>query len=373
MAPVETTAIVTGAGPSGLAVAGCLRQAGVAFEVLDKADKVASAWHAHYERLHLHTARHLSSLPHFPWPDRYPLYPSRTEVIEYLTEYAARFKIAPRLGEEVVGARREGDRWEVTTRAGSVYRAPNLVVATGYNHTPLAPSWPGQETFRGTVIHSAQYRNGAPFKGKKILVVGIGNTGGEIAIDLHEHGATAAIAVRGPVHVVPRDFMGRPVQQTAIWLSYLPLWLRDAISLRVSKHVFGDLSDIGLRRPPYGPSTQVVKHAKIPLIDVGTIGLLRSGVLKSHPDVVRFTETGVVFSNGAERPFDAVVLATGYRPDVRFVEGAERIADERGYPRAVSDGQALPRAWFVGFHNSQGGLLRKIGFEAQRVAREMAA
>ena len=186
--PEQTSVIILGAGPSGLAAAGCLREKGVPFIVVERAGAVGSTWRAHYERLHLHTIKQFSALPGLPWPSTVPMYPSRAEVVAYLERYAAKFQIEPRFGCEVTSARHDGAQWVV--RAGeSEIHARGLIVATGYNRVPKQPSWPGQSTFRGEIIHSSAYRNGAAWKGKRALVVGIGNSGGEIAIDLWEHGA----------------------------------------------------------------------------------------------------------------------------------------------------------------------------------------
>ena len=177
--PVRHHAIVVGAGPAGLAVAACLKQQGVNALILEQADRVGAAWHGHYERLHLHTAKGFSALPFMPFPREYPRYPSRSQVIAYLEAYTRHFQLEPRFGQRVVGARRVNGWWEVETEDGR-YEASNLVIAAGYNREPNVPGWPGQEHFQGAILHSSAYRNGEMFKGQKVLVVGFGNSGGEI-------------------------------------------------------------------------------------------------------------------------------------------------------------------------------------------------
>jgi len=215
--PEQTSVIILGAGPSGLAAAGCLREKGVPFVVVERAGAVGSTWRNHYERLHLHTIKQFSALPGLPWPSTVPMYPSRAEVVAYLERYAAKFRIEPRFGLDVTSARHDGARWVVRAGAEEIH-AGALVVATGYNRVPKQPTWPGQSTFRGEIIHSSAYKNGAAWKGKRALVVGIGNSGGEIAIDLWEHGAETAISVRSPVHVVPRDLFGLPAQVNSLFM-----------------------------------------------------------------------------------------------------------------------------------------------------------
>lgn len=205
--------IVVGAGPAGLAVGACLKRVGIPCVMLEQTAKVGATWHRHYDRLHLHTAKAYSGLPFVPFPKDYPRYPSRLQVIAYLEAYARQFRLEPRFGQQVIAARYANGCWEVETQ-DTRYQATNLVIATGYNREPYLPNWPGQVSFRGTLLHSSQYRNGEPFRNQKVLVVGFGNSGGEIAIDLWEHGAQASLAVRGPVNVIPRELFGIPILAT---------------------------------------------------------------------------------------------------------------------------------------------------------------
>src|SRR4029079_1978876 len=135
----------------------------------------------------------------------------------------------------------------------ATYAGANLVVATGANREPFSPAWPGLAAFRGRVVHSSQYQNGESFKNQAVLVVGFGNSGGEIAIDLWEHGARPTLAVRGPVNVIPRELFGIPVLAISIVLRKLPLRLADALNAPILRATVGDLTPYGLRRLPRGP------------------------------------------------------------------------------------------------------------------------
>src|SRR5215469_5115123 len=183
--PERTDVAVIGAGPAGLAVGACLRKAGVNFIILEGGEKVASSWHRHYERLHLHTLKQLSSLPHFPFPADYPRYLPRNLMIAYLDRYAATFDLKPRFGETVRSVRRDKSEWFIEATQSSI-SASYVVVASGFNAEPVMPSFSGLEKFRGKVIHSAQYINAKPFVGQSVLVIGMGNSGAEIALDLSE-------------------------------------------------------------------------------------------------------------------------------------------------------------------------------------------
>ncbi len=173
--PIETEVLIVGAGQAGLAVAACLQRNGVRFIMLERGDRIGMSWHQHYDRLHLHTAKALSALPYVPFPRHYPRYPSRVQLIAYLEAYAAHFDIHPQFRETVVAATHSAGGWRTTTEH-TVYHSPNLVVATGYNAHPYRPTWPGQAQFLGSIIHSSAYRNGEAYRGKRVLVVGFGNS-----------------------------------------------------------------------------------------------------------------------------------------------------------------------------------------------------
>ena len=156
--------------------------------MLEQHHHVAHAWRNHYERLHLHTHRGASGLPGLAMPRRYPRYPSRAQVVEYLEAYRARFDLQPEYGQYVESITREAGRWSV--RSGhKTWRPSAVVIATGYTRVPHRPQWPGQTEFGGDIVHSCAYSSGRAFVGRRVLVVGLGNSGAEIAIDLVEQGA----------------------------------------------------------------------------------------------------------------------------------------------------------------------------------------
>ncbi len=366
----RTETVVIGAGPAGLAVSACLRKLGRPFELLERDARVGASWHQHYDRLHLHTDKGSSGLPFAPIPASSPRYLSRAQFIEYLEGYARSQNLTPHLSEPVTSARREGEEWAVTTPAAT-YRSRFLVVATGQAREPVVPPFPGREGYRGQVLHSSAYRNGAPFKGKQVLVVGFGNSGGELAIDLHEHGAAVSLAVRGPVNIIPRELFGLPILKIAVVMSALPSRVADALSAPLLRFTVGDIRKLGLTPAAEGPSTQVRTRARVPLIDVGTVALIREGKVEVRKGVTAFTEDGVRFSDGTLGRFDAVVLATGYRPGLeRFLDAPEAL-DEHGAPRA-SGREVSPGLFFCGFYVSPTGMLREIAREARRVSAQLA-
>jgi cation diffusion facilitator CzcD-associated flavoprotein CzcO len=363
---VET--LVVGAGPAGLAVGQALRAAGLPFEMVERGATIAPAWRRHYERLHLHTAKRFSALPGMPFPRETPTYPSRSQVVDYLNAYATRFDLNPRFGVEV--QRIEG-AFRAKTSQGDI-EAKRVVLATGLNAVPVTPSWPGMDTYTGEVLHSSAYRNGARWRGRRVLVVGAGNSGAEIALDLAEQGAHADLCVRGKLHVTLRDMLGLPTPLPTIGLTKLPLRLADAIAKATLRFSVGDLSRWGIEAPEYGPIRGIVEHGRVPLIDVGTLARIRRGEIGVRKAIERFHADGATFADGKRAGYDAVVLATGYRSGLeQLVERGQELLDARG--RALHQG-ATPRAglYLVGYATPATGLLREIGFTAQRIARHIA-
>jgi cation diffusion facilitator CzcD-associated flavoprotein CzcO len=248
--------LVIGAGPAGLAVAACLGRAGERAIILEQGDKVGPTWRQHYDRLHLHTDKKNSQLPFVSFPKDYPRYPSRDQIIDYLETYSKSFDLDIRFNQQVKLVRRENDHWVVQTQDAD-YLAANLVVAAGNAHIPYLPAWDGQDLFAGEIIHSSKYKNGEKYKGQSVLVVGFGNSGGEIAIDLWEHGAKLGISVRSAVNVIPRELLGIPILSIGILQSSLPPWLADSMNKLILRAAIGDITAYGLRKLPYGPMTQI--------------------------------------------------------------------------------------------------------------------
>jgi cation diffusion facilitator CzcD-associated flavoprotein CzcO len=365
----ESDILVIGAGPAGLAVAATLLGKGRRPIVIDKGVAVASSWRSHYERLHLHTVKSLSALPGMPFPAGAPRYVPRQGVVDYLVAYAERAGIVPRFGVEATAIERRGDAWQTSTTAGEALRTRVVVVTTGANNHPNVPAIEGERAFAGRLLHSRDYRSAAPFAGQRVLVVGMGNTGAEIALDLAEHGVAATLSVRSPVNVVLRDVLGRPTQKTSLLLARLPTRLGDALARFFADLTVGDLTRLGLRRSPISPLRELRELGRTPVIDVGTLARIRAGEIAVRPGIRRLHGTAVEFVDGSSAPFDAVVLATGYRADVgALFPGVEVPVDGNGLPTQLAGTGPLEGIYFVGFDTRQpGGLLRAIAAQARAV------
>jgi cation diffusion facilitator CzcD-associated flavoprotein CzcO len=362
-------AIVIGAGPAGLAVAASLQMQALRAVILEKTDKLGSTWRRHYDRLHLHTDRSHSGLPGLAMSSACGRYPSRGQFVEYLEVYAARFDLKPVFNTTVAAVRREDTRWRVEAGAKS-YAAPIVIVATGWADFPYSPTWPGLETFRGAVAHSSAYRNPAPYAGKRALVIGFGNSGGEIALDLAESKIDVTLAVRGPVRILPRELLGLPIITWAIAQRHLPARVADALNAPAIRLAVGSIESLGMKRAAKGPRQMVEEDGRIPMLDVGTVAKIRAGAIKVRGPIDRVTPDGVVFSETGPEAFDAIILATGFRPDLRaLLPDAACVLDPVGKPLVSGKSTSAPGLFFCGAIASPTGQLREIGIEAERIAK----
>ena len=370
------TTLIIGAGPAGLAMAGQLAHRGLPFTVLEASEHIGFSWRNHYDRLHLHTVKQHSALPHLPYPDEYPTYVTRLQLVEYMEQYAERFGIRPLFNQTVTRIQQNpaDGTWQVKTQTDT-FTAERVIVATGYNRVPHKPELPGLQNFRGIVWHSHEYRNGAPFRHENVLVVGMGNTGAELALDLLENGATPFISVRGPVNIIKRDVFGRPAQPTAIFLSKFPNWFYDFVTGIAQRIDIGDVSAYGLGKPRHPPSYDT-RRGKIPVIDVGTLDQIKSGNITVLPGIERINAKTVTFTDMRELPFDAIVLATGYRPALAAVLGAGlagQVLNEKGFPKnRWFDEESLQGLYFLGYTTPLTGVIYGLNVDSDRIARHIA-
>ncbi|HVW82248.1 MAG TPA: NAD(P)/FAD-dependent oxidoreductase [Mycobacteriales bacterium] len=367
-------AVVIGAGPGGLAAAATLRGRGVDTEVVDRADSVASTWRGHYDRLHLHTVRWLSSLPGYPIPKEFGSWVARDDVVRYLEAYAAHHRIEPSFGTVIERVDRDGDRWRLRSPQGE-RSARHVVVATGYNNTPFVPDWAGVASFQGELRHAGTYRNATPYVGKDVLVVGAGNTGAEIAIDLVETGAARVrIAIRTPPHIVYRELNGVPNQVLGVLFRYAPSAFFDPVAKLVRKLTFGDLAPYGLPMPDEGLYARIRRDDAIPMLDIGFVELVKAGKIEVVATPVGFGERNVRLADGSVIEPEVVIAATGYRRGLEPLVGHLGVLRPDGRP-AVHGAHCHPAApglWFTGFTNPMSGMFRELAIDARRIARAVA-
>ncbi|MGP4044175.1 flavin-containing monooxygenase [Streptomyces sp. 2A115] len=367
---------VIGGGPGGLAAAYALRAHGVRAVVLEKSEQVGASWRRHYDRLHLHTTRRLSGLPGLRMPRSFGRWVSRDNVVRYLEKYAEHHELEIVTGVEVsrVEPLGDGSGWLLHATGGRELTGSAVVVATGYNHTPRVPEWPGRDAYKGELLHAGEYRNPAPYAGRDVLVVGVGNTGAEIAVDLVEGGAQRVrLSVRTAPHIVRRSTAGWAAQNTAVLVRRLPVGLVDRMARPLAKLSVPDLSAKGLPRPDTGLYSRV-NEGSIPVQDVGLIDAVRKGRVEVVAAVDGFEDGKVVLANGDRIGPDVVIAATGYRRALEGIVGHLDVLDGRGRP--VVHGARTPKnargLYFTGFTNPISGMLRELAIDAEKIARAIA-
>ncbi len=362
--------MVLGAGAAGLAVAAQLKARGVDCVVLERGPGVGTSWRGRYDRLRLHTVRRLSGLPGFPIPREYGRWVKRDDLVRYLEAYAEHFGLEVRTGTTVQRVEPGAGRWSLHLEDGSEESARTLVVATGYLHTPVVPSWPGRETWTGTLIHSAHYRNAEPFRGQDVLVVGVGNSGAEIATDLAEGGAASVrLAIRTPPHIVRRATAGWPAQMNGVLLGRLPERAFNTMAAAMARVETPDLRPYGIDRPAEGLKTRLRTRRYVPLQDVGIVRDVVAGRVRPVAAVQGFTPTSVLLADGTSVQPDAVIAATGYGTGLREVFDDPALFDETGVPHVHGGLPARPGLYFTGYDVTLGGMLRQAAIESRRVAR----
>jgi hypothetical protein len=374
--------VVVGAGPAGLSVAAMLKRRRIEALVLERADTVGSSWRSRYDSLRLNTPRLTSTLAGYRMPRRYGRWPVRDDVVEYLDEYARRHALRIEFGTELTGvAKADGNSagWRLATTTGEI-TTRFAVLATGHEAEPKLPDWPGRDTFRGELIHSAEYRNPEPFRGKDMLVVSVRNSGSEIAHELATRGGCRVwAAMRTPPSVFPREWPpGLPGNYPAILFERLPNAALDQVAFFYQRVIYGNLAKYGIPRAPVGVQTTSRTLHKSTLIDDGFVKALKVGKLELVPSPVRFEGADVVLEDGRRLQPHAVIAATGYTRNLPQLVGHLGVLDDYGVP--TLDGRAIrarehPNAaglFFNGYYASAAGQLRFMRIDGRNIARAVA-
>jgi putative flavoprotein involved in K+ transport len=355
--------VIVGAGPAGLAAAATLKARGIDATILESGQRLGEPWRRRYDRLHLHTIRWLSDLPGYPIPREFGRWVARDQFVQYLEQYAAHHNLKPRFRVEATRIDHDDGHWRVRTSVDTIPTRV-VVVASGYTRVPHRPRWPG--AFDGPLVHSAEYRNTRPYLGQDVLVVGAGNSGTEIAVDLAEGGARRVrIAVRTPPNILRRDTKGFPTQLVGIAFQRMPAQLLDPMFRVLRKATIPDLSARGLPTPS-APFSQFRRTATVPIIDVGFIDAVRSGVIEVVPGVEALDGRAVVLADGSRVHPDAIVAATGYHPGLESLVGHVTAIGGHGIP------SPQPGLHFLGIGIPLAGLLHQVGKDAREMAGDVA-
>jgi cation diffusion facilitator CzcD-associated flavoprotein CzcO len=364
----QYSVIIVGAGPAGLATSRELQRIGADHVVLERAE-IGASWRRYYDGLVLHTGRHLSSLPGLPFDRSDPMFVPRNRFVQYLESYAERQRLPVRTGVEVISGRREAGLWKLDTTVGPWW-AGAVVVATGIASSPVVPVLPGMPTFSGRVSHSIDYRRPEAFAGRSVLVVGSGNSAGEIAAEVGRVTRPVCIAIRSGVVVVPRAILGIPSQYIGVLVRRLPRALFVPLINAATR--------LRERRLPRSlPRSSSSPLDTVPLVGMNLPDAIEHGGVSVRTGVVGFEGSLVRFSDGTAEPFDEVIMATGFRAAIEWLDGLVG-RDERGFGRRTNRVRSADQPWlfFVGHeYDASGGLvnIRRDAPMAARLAAEWRA
>lgn len=347
--------VVVGAGPAGLAAGYYLQKKQLPFRILEKAT-VGWSWQNHYDSLHLHTLKANSALPGLPMPPSTPDFASRQQVVDYLQQYAAHFQLPIQTATAVTQARFDGNQWQLTTTQGSL-SAETLIVATGIWSTPVVAPLPGLDSFTGEVVLGRDYRRPAPFEGQRVLVIGAGNTGCEIAAELGNASIDTSLVVRSGVAFVPYPTSAVAIDFSAWFTRHFP-----RLSNPILRRLRPDYSDIGLPPPPVPPTEA------FPVVGFELPEAVAAGRVTVRGPIARIEGDCVTFADDSAETFDTLIFATGYRPTIDFIEPKPAL-DELG---RVRDSQQFPQLYTLGMHypNTE-GWLQAIGRVAKRLVDQI--
>lgn len=365
--------LIVGAGHCGVASALALKDAGVRSLILERSDSAAAAWRGRYDRLKLNTVRPLSHLPRRPFPKGTPMFPSREDMIEHIERHAAEDGLDFRFRTPVERIARQDGHWALSTPDGEL-SSSQVIVSTGYLNEPVIPDWEGRDRFRGRFLHSVGYKNPEPFRDERVLVVGPGSSGMEIAHDLATAGATKVwLAVRTPPNILLRVAPGGiPGDILGVAMLHLPIGFADAIARFGRRMSIGDLTEQGLPVPEEGVMSRLKRQGVAPaIVDPEIIDAIKSGQIKVVSAVESFEESEVHLADGSSIEADVVISATGYRCGLEPLVGHLGVLDPRGRPTAVGEQPAAAGLRFIGYIPRPGAL----GYwakQAQRAARAIA-
>ena len=367
-------AIVVGAGAAGLAVAQALIEAGVPAEILEREQRLAEPWHRRHDNLHLNTHRDLSTLPGVAYPAGTPAFPHRTAVIRLFNDFAETHRLPIAYGVAVEEIAFHGDHWLVRTSAGP-RTARHVVIATGRDRQPFIPNWTGMKDFSGRIIHSADFGRASDYAGKKILVVGAGNSGFDALNHLSgvETGQMWLSARKGP-SLLPKRIGKIAVHRVSPLMASLPVWLADAAMATTQRLVFGDLRKFGLPPAPSGGASRLGSDYTAIAADDGAVEAIKAGRIVVVPQVREITKDSVILESGQAISPQVVIAATGYRTGLETMLGKLGVLDAKGVPlfNGAASNPKLPGLWFTGMRPSIRGCFANARIQAAAIATKIA-
>jgi Flavin-binding monooxygenase-like len=369
---VDERHCIVGAGPGGLAAARAFLNLGLNIDVFERHHGIGGIWDRDnvgtpmYESAHFISSRDYSAYHGFKMPSEYPDYPSQRQILDYLRTFADTYGLTEhiRLSTSVDHAEWDGTHWQVTTSDGATRAYLTLTCANGTQWHPTIPTLPGADSFVGTIMHSQKYNEGAQLVGQRVLVVGAGNSGVDIACDAARFATSTAISVRRGYHLIPKHIFGVPADQFGESGPHLPMKVGQFIFPKLLKMLMGDLTKHGWPKPDH---KLFETH---PIVNDQILHHLRHGDITVTPEIASFDRHDVVFTDGSRRGFDLVILATGYHTKVPYLD--ESMFVWKGnrpnlYMRLFS--QQQPGLAAIGFTEGDGGAYELFDDMADMIAR----
>lgn len=364
------TVCILGAGPAGLLAARSLKKAGLAYDQYDQNPDVGGIWDINndwspmYDSAHFISSKTISCLPGYPMPADFPEYPRHDLIFEYIKSFARDNDLYEAITLNTRIQRVERDEhglWLLETEQGDRYRYKALYVCTGNTWNPNIPDYPG--VFNGRILHAVNYRSVDIFKDKRVLVVGGGNSGCDIACDAASFAKSASISLRRAYHFIPKFIFGIPTDAFAAKTDWLPLWLQRPLLAATLKLLIGDLRRYGLPRPDH----RILETH--PIMNTRLLDHLGHGDIDYRPDIERFDGSDVVFKDGSRSQYDLIILATGYKVTFPYLDRShfKWIAK---YPDLFlsSIHRDYDNLCVLGLHQTDGGAYDFFGLQADMMA-----
>jgi thioredoxin reductase len=376
----RTRVCIVGAGPCGLAALKNMRAAGIENVVCyDEGTAIGGNWvftedptrTSIYESTHLISSAPRSKFDDFGMPADYPWFPSHRQMRAYFESYATHFQLLPfvRLQTRVERAERRADgRWVVGLSGASAGEEifDHLVICSGHHREPLVPEYPGR--FSGEIIHSKAFKRSEPFRGKRVLVVGAGNSACDIAVDIGRVAARTCISIRRGSYIVPKVMYGRATDAQLERLRRLPRPLLNLLLRVMLRFALGPWDRYGLQAPTCGP---LEMH---PTLNTGILDALSNGSVLPRVGIDRLDGDVVRFSDGSAEPFDVIIWATGFRTSLPFLDASVVDWDSAAPPPLYLQmmHRSIPNIYFIGFFQPVGCIWRLADHQARIAALQIA-